>query len=184
MLLTSNLAFDMKASHSARLTVKSEGRYAGPMEWLEFSTANCSVQRTLDVIGDRWTMIVLRELFNGVRRFEQIRQHSGISESVLSNRLAKLRTAAVIEAVPYRESGSRTRREYRLTDKGRDLYPILLALLQWGDRYCADPEGPALVVGHRDCDEPVEVVVRCRAGHDVEGPHRARTHAGPAARPV
>ncbi|WP_280232839.1 winged helix-turn-helix transcriptional regulator [Nocardia cyriacigeorgica] len=154
------------------------------MEWLEFSTANCSVQRTLDVIGDRWTMIVLRELFNGVHRFEQIRQHSGISESVLSNRLGKLVEAGVLDAVPYRESGSRTRREYRLTAKGMDLYPILLALLRWGDEYCADPEGPALKVEHRDCGHPVDVVVRCHAGHELEGPRRARARPGPAAKAV
>ncbi|WP_040834829.1 winged helix-turn-helix transcriptional regulator [Nocardia brevicatena] len=152
------------------------------MEWLEYSTANCSVQRTLDIIGDRWTMIVLRELFNGVHRFEQIRQHSGISESVLSNRLGKLVDAGILDAVPYREAGSRTRREYRLGDKGRDLYPILLALLQWGDKYCADPEGPSLIVAHRDCGQPVEVVVRCHGGHDLDGPRQAEAHAGPAAR--
>ncbi|WP_063128810.1 winged helix-turn-helix transcriptional regulator [Nocardia fusca] len=152
------------------------------MEWLEYSTANCSVQRTLDIVGDRWTMIVLRELFNGVHRFEQMRQHSGISESVLSNRLGKLVDAGILDVVPYREAGSRTRREYRLTGKGRDLYPILIALLKWGDDHRADPEGPSLTVVHRDCGAPVDVVVRCRDGHDLNGPREAETHAGPAAR--
>lgn len=152
------------------------------MEWLEYSTTNCSVQRTLDIIGDRWTMILLRELFNGVRRFEQMRRHSGISESVLSNRLGKLVDAGILDVVPYQEAGSRTRREYRLTGKGRALYPILIALLQWGDEYCADPEGPSLTVAHRDCGAPVDVVVRCAAGHDLGGPGEAEAHAGPAAR--
>lgn len=152
------------------------------MQWLDYSTENCSIQRTLDVIGEKWTMIVLREVFNGVRRFEQMRRHTGISEPILSNRLRTLTDAGVLDTVPYRETGSRTRHEYRLTDKGRDLYPILIALLQWGDRYCADPDGPALIVQHRDCDAPVEAVVYCADGHGPLRPSEARTAPGPSAR--
>lgn len=137
------------------------------MEWLDYSTDNCSVQRTLNVIGEKWTMIVLREAFNGVRRFEQMRRHTGISEPVLSARLRRLVDAGVLVTVPYQEAGSRTRHEYRLTDKGRDLYPILIALLQWGDRYCVDSEGPSLVVQHRDCGAPIEAITRCTHGHPV-----------------
>jgi DNA-binding HxlR family transcriptional regulator len=150
------------------------------MQWLDYSTENCSVQRTMNIIGEKWTMIVLREAFNGMRRFEQIRQHTGISEPILSARLRTLVDAGVLDTVPYRESGQRTRHEYRLTDKGRDLYPILIALLQWGDRYCADSEGPALTVRHRDCGEPVAAVVQCDAGHRVRA-HDAEALPGPGA---
>lgn len=152
------------------------------MEWLDYDTGNCSVQRTMDVIGEKWTMIVLRETFNGVRRFEQMRRHTGISEAVLSARLRTLVEAGILDTVPYREAGSRTRYEYRLTDKGRDLYPILVALLQWGDKHCADDGGPALLVEHRDCGAPVEAVVQCSKGHGPLRPAEAQTSAGPAAR--
>lgn len=152
------------------------------MEWLEYDTTNCSVQRTMDIIGEKWTMIVLREAFNGVRRFEQMRRHTGISEAVLSARLRTLVEAGILDTVPYREAGSRTRHEYRLTEKGRDLYPILVALLQWGDKYCADEEGPALVLEHSECGGAIESVVQCSKGHGPLAPTDALVGAGPAAR--
>ena len=107
------------------------------MEWLDTSTENCSVQRTLDVIGEKWTLLVLREAFNGVRRFDDMRRHLRVSESVLADRLRTLVDAGVLDTAPYQAPGQRSRREYRLTAKGFDLYPILIALLQWGDRYCS-----------------------------------------------
>lgn len=78
------------------------------MHWLDYSTDNCSVQRTMNIIGEKWTMIVLREVFNGVRRFEQMRGHTGISEPILSARLRTLVDAGVLDTVPYQESGRRT----------------------------------------------------------------------------
>lgn len=154
------------------------------MEWLAYGTDNCSIQRTLGVIGEKWTILVLREAFNGVGRFDQIRDHVGLSDPVLADRLRKLVRAGVLEASPYREPGRRTRHEYRLTTKGRDLYPVLIALLRWGDRYCADPAGPSVLVTHRDCDQPVEVVVRCAAGHALDSPRDGRAGPGPGARPA
>ena len=154
------------------------------MRWLDYDTDNCSVQRTLDVIGEKWTILVLREAFNGVRRFDQIRDHVGVSEAVLADRLRKLVTANVLESVPYREPGQRTRKEYHLTAKGKDLYPVMIALLAWGDRHCTDPEGPALSVSHRNCGKPVEAVVQCAAGHRIESLHDSMTAPGPGARRV
>ncbi|MFD1813371.1 winged helix-turn-helix transcriptional regulator [Rhodococcus gannanensis] len=130
------------------------------MEWLETSTENCSVQRTLDVIGEKWTMVVLREAFNGVRRFDDMHRHIGMSESVLADRLRKLVAAGILRVEPYREEGRRSRNEYRLTDKGMDLLPVLIALLQWGDRHLADGDGPAMVVRERSSGSPVHAVVR------------------------
>lgn len=130
------------------------------MEWLEMSTENCSVQRTLDVVGEKWTMLVLREAFNGVRRFDDMHRHIGMSESVLADRLRKLVAAGVLRAVPYREEGKRSRNEYRLTEKGMDLHPVIIALLQWGDRYCGDESGPGLEVCERATGTPVHAVVR------------------------
>ncbi|GAB3566545.1 winged helix-turn-helix transcriptional regulator [Spelaeicoccus albus] len=154
------------------------------MDWLQYDTTACSIGRTLDVIGEKWTMLVLRELFNGVRRFDQIRDHVGVSDPVLSDRLRTLAAAEIVDAVPYREPGRRTRNEYRLTTKGFDLYPALIALLQWGDRYCAEPSGPPLRVTHRECDEPLEAVIECTAGHRIHSPREATARPGPGARSV
>lgn len=152
------------------------------MQWLDIDTGNCSIQRTLAVIGEKWTILVLREAFNGVRRFDQIRDHTGISDAILSDRLRTLVAAGVLEAKPYQQPGRRTRHEYRLTAKGHDLYPVLLSLLHWGDRHCTDPDGPAIVVAHQECDEPVDVVVECAAGHRLNSASDSCTRPGPGAR--
>lgn len=152
------------------------------MDWLDFDTAGCSIQKTLDVIGEKWTVLILREAFNGVRRFDQIRDHVGVSDPVLSDRLRKLVAAGVLEARPYREQGQRARKEYRLTGKGLDLYPVMISLLKWGDEHCANAGGPPLEVRHRDCGEPVRVVVECAAGHAISSPRAAATSAGESAR--
>lgn len=154
------------------------------MEWLEYDTTLCSIGRTLDIVGEKWTMLVLREVFNGVRRFDQIRDHVGVSDPVLSERLRKLVATGILDATPYQEPGRRTRNEYRLTAKGFDLYPALVALLQWGDRYCAGPEGPPLLVTHRDCDAPLEAVVQCTAGHTLQSPREGAAGPGPGARRI
>lgn len=152
------------------------------MQWLEYDTENCSIQRTLEVIGEKWTFLVLREAFNGVRRFDQIRDHVGVSDPVLSDRLRKLVDAGVMETFPYREAGRRTRHAYRLTDKGLDLYPVMIALMQWGDRHGGGDDGPPVVVTHRGCDEPAEAVVQCMAGHVLDSPKDAQATPGPGAR--
>lgn len=107
----------------------------------------------------------------------------GLSEAVLADRLRKLVAAGILDTVPYREPGSRTRNEYRLTPKGWDLWPAMIALKQWGDRYTADPEGPPLEVRHRDCDEPVEAVVVCAAWAMTRS-HPCRPTPGPAHPPA
>lgn len=154
------------------------------MQWLDTATDNCSIQRTLDVIGEKWTILVLREAFNGVRRFDQIRDHTGVSDPVLSDRLRKLVAAGVLEASTYREPGRRARNEYRLTEKGLDLYPVMIALLGWGDAYCADTEGPAIEVSHRGCGERVEAVVVCAAGHTLASARDGASATGPGARAI
>ena len=153
------------------------------MNWLEMSTENCTVQRTLDLVGEKWTLLILRDAFNGVRRFDDFHRHVGLSEAVLAGRLRKLVEAGVLAAVPYQERGSRTRNEYRLTSKGRDLWPILVALRQWGESYVADPEGPVLEVRHGECDAPVRVVVECSREHVALTPTEVTVRPGPAARP-
>lgn len=154
------------------------------MTWLETSTENCTVQRTLDLVGEKWSLLLVRDAMNGVRRFDDFRRHVGLSESVLTDRLRKLVAAGIMRTVPYSEPGSRTRHEYRLTRKGWDLWPAMMALKQWGDRYTADPEGPPLEVAHRECGRPVEAVVVCPAGHGALTPPEALTRPGPSAHPA
>ncbi|MFD9030712.1 winged helix-turn-helix transcriptional regulator [Streptomyces sp. NPDC059567] len=155
------------------------------MKWLETDTANCSVGRTLDVVGEKWSLLIVRDAFNGVRRYEEFRRHIGLSEAVLADRLRKLTAAGILRAEPYREPGTRTRSEYRLTPKGRDLWPVLLALKQWGDAHAADPEGPSLDIRHTGCGAPVRVVVECQGEeHATLGPSDVSVRPGPGARPL
>ncbi len=137
---------------------------------LAWSTENCTVGRTMAILGERWTLVVLREVFNGVRRFDDIRRHSGIPRQVLSNRLALLVEQGVLRREPYQDPGERARHEYRLNDKGFDLYPVLVAIADWGDRYLADPEGPPVAFTHRDCGAPIHAELHCTDGHLVARP--------------
>ncbi|TQF01238.1 helix-turn-helix transcriptional regulator [Kitasatospora acidiphila] len=152
------------------------------MDWLELSTDNCTVQRALALIGEKWTLLVLRDAMNGVRRFDDFRRHVGLSEAVLADRLRKLVAAGIMQTVPYREPGLRTRHEYKLTPKGWDLWPAMIALKQWGDRYTADPDGPPWEVDHRDCGARLQTVVGCAAGHGPLTPFQAEGRVGASAR--
>jgi DNA-binding HxlR family transcriptional regulator len=160
---------------------KSAG-YHGPVDWLAFSTENCSVQRTLDVVGEKWTLLIVRDAANGVRRFDDFRRHIGLSEAVLSDRLRKLTEAGILTTVPYREPGSRSRNEYRLTRKGWDLWPVLVALRQWGEAHAGDPAGPVLDMRHTDCGCPVRAVVACSGEHGALTPRDVTVNPGPGAR--
>ncbi|MEV0731683.1 MULTISPECIES: helix-turn-helix domain-containing protein [Polymorphospora] len=149
---------------------------------LDWEIDNCTIGRAMAILGERWTVVVLREVFNGVRRFDDMRERTGIPRQVLTNRLAGLVGQGVLRREPYREPGARLRHEYRLTDKGLDLWPVLVAVLEWGDRYLADPEGPPLETAHRDCGAPVRAVLRCAAGHEVADPREVLPRPGPGAR--
>ncbi|GAA1395604.1 winged helix-turn-helix transcriptional regulator [Catellatospora coxensis] len=148
---------------------------------LDWSAENCTVARAMAVLGERWTLVVLREVFNGIRRFEDMREHSGMPRQVLANRLAMLVEQGVLRRVPYREPGERERHEYRLTEKGFDLYPVLVAVREWGDRYLADPAGPPVDMVHRDCGSPVHVSLACADGHEVGSPREVVTRPGAGA---
>ena len=132
---------------------------------LEWSVANCTIGAAMAILGEKWTVVVLREVFNGIRRFDDMRERTGVPRQVLTNRLGMLVDNGVLRRVPYREPGARARDEYRLTEKGFDLYPLLVAVREWGDRYLSGPEGPPLDTIHRDCGAPVHAVLVCESGH-------------------
>lgn len=153
-------------------------------EALDWSVDNCTVGRALDVIGDRSTFIVLREVFNGIRRFDDMRVRTSISRQVLTDRLAVLVDEGVLRREPYREPGQRLRHEYRLTEKGLALYPVFVALNEWGTAWYGDPDGSPLSFGHRadGCGGEVSVVLSCSAGHEVAAHRDVVTRRGPGVR--
>src|SRR3954454_4264511 len=124
---------------------------------------NCSIARTLELVGERWTMLVIREAFLGRRRFDELADRLGIARNVLASRLARLVEEGVLERVRYQERPERF--ASGLTDKGLDLWPALLALLQFGDRHYA-PDGPPMLLTHRGCGGELDdrrTCLRCGA---------------------
>jgi DNA-binding HxlR family transcriptional regulator len=148
---------------------------------LDWSIDNCTVQRALQVVGDRWSFVVLREVYNGVRRFDDMRQRTAIPRQVLSDRLGKLVADGLLRRHQYREEGQRARYEYRLTGKGFDLYPVLVALNDWGTRYYADPEGAPLEFRHRDCGGEIHTRLECADGHGIDDLREVVARPGPGA---
>jgi DNA-binding HxlR family transcriptional regulator len=113
----------------------------------------CSIARTLEIVGDRWTLLVIRDVVLGNHRFDQLLTSLGVASNVLTDRLNRLVAEGILERVPYSERPDRF--EYRLTEKGRELGPPLLALMQWGDRYVSDQ--PPRIARRRSDRSPVSV---------------------------
>ena len=128
------------------------------MERKSFAGMHCSVAQCLEVVGEWWSMLILRDVFFGVSRFDELQRRLGISRNVLNQRLTTLVDSGVLETIPY--SDHPPRYDYRLTDKGRDLWPVLTALLRWGDKYAA-PDGPPLRMKHKNCGRISEAVMTC-----------------------
>lgn len=127
----------------------------------------CSLAKAIDVVSTRSAFLLIREAFYGTTRFDDFAARAGISEPVCAARLRELVGAGLLTREEYREPGQRARRAYRLTDKGAGLFPALAALMEWGDRWLTEDGGP-VEFRHRDCGEPVEVELRCAAGHRTE----------------
>ncbi len=144
-----------------------------------FADLNCSVARPLSFLGERWALLVLRDLFLGRRRFDEIQESLGVASNVLSQRLATLVEEGIVERSRYSEHPERF--EYRLTQKGRDLQPVLLALLAWGDRYTASSEGPPLETVHDDCGHVFHMVPTCSECGGKVGPSHIHSRPGPGA---
>ncbi|GAA4829792.1 helix-turn-helix domain-containing protein [Actinomycetospora corticicola] len=151
------------------------------MDWRELDSATCSIARTMTVLGEPWTVLVLRDVLNGVRRFDELVDHLGIARNVLTRRLGTLVEAGLVETREYREPGRRARREYRPTPTGRDLRPVLLALMAFGDRHSAGEAGPPAIAVH-ECGAPVAVQEVCSDGHVLTPTDRIRMEPGPGAR--
>lgn len=149
------------------------------MRWSEIKDEACSLARTVSVIGDRWTLLILRDCFLQVRRFDDFQARLGVTRHVLADRLAKLVEHQVLTRVIYNEHPARY--EYRLTQKGRDLHPVIMGLVHWGDVHMATETGRPLLHRHKACGcdfDPVMVCSECAqpiSARDVE------TRPGPGA---
>ena len=150
----------------------------GLVEHKSFANMHCSVAQCLEVVGEWWSMLILRDAFLGVTRFDEFQERLGTSRNVLNRRLAHLVKAGVLEKVPYSEHPPRF--DYRLSDKGRDLWPVLTAMRQWGDRYAA-PGGPPLEVTHKGCGRVTDAVMVCSACGDPLGAGDVLAAPGPGA---
>jgi DNA-binding HxlR family transcriptional regulator len=150
--------------------------------WTQFPLENCSIQATLEILGEKWSFLVLREVFNGVRRFADMQTRTGAPRQVLSARLTRMVDEGLLRKVPYQEPGQRRRFEYRLTQKGLDLYPILVSLMHWGDTYVNQETGPPVILTHRECGAEIGLTFVCEAGHTVASPREVTPKEGPGAR--
>jgi DNA-binding HxlR family transcriptional regulator len=151
---------------------------------LEYDPQGCTVGAALDILGEKWTFLVLREAFNGIRRFADMQRRTRAPRQVLSDRLSHLVAAGILRKVPYREAGQRSRSEYRLTEKGLDLYPVIVALLEWGNKYAASPDGPYVRLTHVGCGAPAGLQLSCAAGHVLGSAREVTPVPGPAARKI
>jgi DNA-binding HxlR family transcriptional regulator len=130
--------------------------------------SSCSIARSLGVLGERWTFLILREAFMGATRFAQFRDNLGVAPDVLSDRLTTLVGCGVMERDPYQEPGARARLAYRLTPAGRELQVVLSALQQWGDEHVPWPDGPSILRRVRGTDRPVHVGYVDERGREVK----------------
>ena len=140
------------------------------MGWSEVGDTVCPIARALAVVGDRWTVLILRELFLGVKRFEEFQLQTGMSSHLLSTRLKRLEAEGIVARRRYSERP--VRHEYRLTDKGLDFYPLLLSLKAWGEKWggFAPKARPALSIVHRHCGHPAQIRLTCPSCEEPFGP--------------
>jgi len=146
-------------------TIQMTGSLEPRSDW---TADNCPMARALDVVRTRSAFLILREAFYGATRFEEFAERTGLSEPIASARLRELVDAEILRREPYQEPGQRTRRLYRLTDKGTDLLPVLVALMEWGDKWLQpDADRPRVELRHRDCGARVTAELRCAEDHAV-----------------
>jgi DNA-binding HxlR family transcriptional regulator len=148
------------------------------MKALTTQPRECSVARTLDIVGEKWALLAVREVFLGNRRFDEMVRRTGAPRDTLAARLRTLAGAGILERRQYSDHPARF--EYHLTEAGRDLYPVIVTLMRWGDRYLAGADGPPLVLQH-DCGERLEAQLVCAAcGEPVQARRTRPLRTDPA----
>lgn len=147
------------------------------MKWDELEQEQCAIARFLSVLGDRWSLLILSDCFLGVKRFETFQARLGISRTSLTQRLADLCEHGVLERVPYRERP--TRHEYRLTRKGVDLHPVVMAMSEWSNRYYADEGGAPILFEHTRCGHDFTPALHCSACGEPVPPREVHARVRP-----
>ncbi len=137
----------------------------------------CSLARALEVLGERWTLLIVRDALLGLGRFDDLQRSLGVARNVLTDRLGRLVDAGVLERVPYQQRPPR--HEYRLTAAGRELAVPLIGLMQWGDRHLADPAGPPRLTRHHGCGGALEIKLVCTQCHERVVPAGVDVVPGP-----
>ncbi len=148
------------------------------MQRVSFEDMNCSVAQCLEVVGEWWSLLIVRDALIGVSRFDEFQSRLGISRNVLNDRLSRLVAEGVLQKVPYQHHPPRY--DYRLTTKGRELWPVLNAMREWGDRWAA-PDGPPVELVHRPCGHEISAELRCSACGEVLEQRDLRLVPGPGA---
>lgn len=151
-------------------------------EPIDVDMSNCSIARTLGLLGERWTFLIVRSAWFGIDKFVDFERSLGCARNLLADRLQMLVAEGVLATEPYQEPGSRTRQRYVLTAKGKELLPILIALREWGDRHLVGPEGPPSYILHRDCGERVSIELHCADGHVIDSADALEPAPGPGLR--
>lgn len=146
------------------------------MRWENLSREDCSLARSLAVIGDRWTLLVLREAFLRVRRFDEFEARLKIARRVLSERLTLLVDEGILERRPYQDNPPR--HEYRLTEKGLELYPVIISLVHWGDKHYPTRKGPPIIHTHKTCGHDFRSVLTCSECGDALAARDVSVRAG------
>jgi DNA-binding HxlR family transcriptional regulator len=151
------------------------------MKWDALEEEPCSLARTVAVIGDRWSLLILRECFLRKRRFEAFQSSLAITRHLLAERLKKLVRLGVLRRIPYQESPKRY--EYILTQKGLDLYPVIMSIVHWGDIHMVDARGRPLLHEHKNCGKTFDPVMVCSGCGEPLRAQEVHVHAGPGAGP-
>lgn len=148
------------------------------MKWQDVGELRCPIARALAIIGDRWTVLILRNAFMRMRRFDDFQGALGIPRHILSQRLKRLVEAKVLAREPYQQGP--VRYEYRLTERGRELYPVIMTLAAWGNKWLDEGQGPFLVYTHTECGHVFQPVLSCSECGHVVRPQQVQVGAGPA----
>jgi len=151
------------------------------MRHTALATMHCAIARSMAILGERWTFVIMRQAFMGARRFEDYQQGTGIARNILTDRLKTLVEHDILTRRPYAEHPGRTLYEYRLTEKGLDLYPVLVSMMQWGNKYGGFEHGPPVVLTHKNCGHVTAPKLVCsECGEEL----RARVVRATALAPV
>lgn len=150
------------------------------MKWANIGDQVCSVSRALSVVGDKWTLLIVRSAFLGARKFTDFQTDIGVTRHRLSDRLSKLVEDEVLIKVAYQDNP--VRYDYRLSPKGKELYPVIMSLVKWGDKWMADHHGPPMEYLHKTCGHQIMPHLTCPDCEAPIDPHDMRARPGPALR--